>query len=529
MMLLSFVQSVKIGNHRYEGGGWQMYGIMLVDDEPNVLHRLTDLIDWHSFDTEIVACVTNGQEALSLLHIAPVNILITDICMPQMDGLALISAAKALNPQIRCIIISAHDEFEYVRQTVSLGIENYLLKPINSDELSETIAKTVANIERASAQQPPEALAFRTNILDRWANSSIQDFELTERAELLQISLNAPEYLAIVATPRNARTIGERLTESTALLGPMLSAIEGIIEAEVFLDSHANLAVIVHSNDLQNKKNSIASCLRRAMSHGKYFAAAGNIIDNAYSLGVSYRNAYAMLPFHYLNDSDFEFCDDHPSVLEASVATLRFEQALEKFDVQAANDTVSKLLILSKDKPTVELVKRLLPLELKLLSRFNDFISRNNDVPEALLHKLRSLPACSSNQLLATFSSVLVEALQAIKAMQYKKHPVVQRALDMIAVSYATNINIKIIADKLNINPSYFGYLFKVETGQQFNDYLTAKRLRYARNLLVDSDKRISEIISLIGIAHQNYFDRLFKKEFGISPVEYRRIMNKKK
>lgn len=502
---------------------------MLVDDEPKVLSGLKDLIDWHSLDAEIVACATNGQEALSFLHLAPVHILITDICMPLMDGLALVSAAKALYQHMRCIIISAHDEFEYVRQTVSLGIENYLLKPINSNELVETITKTVANIEHTATQQPTEALAFRSNILDRWANSSIQYFELAERAALLQINLSAPEYLAIVATPLNARTIGERLTESTALLGPMLSAMEGTLASDIFLDSHANLAIIARSDDLLKKKSGIAASLRQAMSQGQFYASVGNIVHNAYSLGVSYRNAYAMLPYRYLDNAQFVFCDDYPCVLETSKETLRFEQALEEFDEQAANDAVAKLLILLQGKPASELVMRLLPLKIKLLSRFNDSISRNNDVPEALLHKLHSLSGCSGSQLPGAFSNALATASQAITAMQNEMHPVIRRALDIIASSYATDINITTIADMLKINPSYFGHLFKKETGQQFNDYLAATRIRVARNLLADTDKKINEIISTIGIDHQSYFNRLFKKEFGITPVEYRRAMTGKK
>jgi two-component system response regulator YesN len=502
-----------------------MYGIMLVDDEPAVLKGLTDLIDWQSLDTQIVASATSGQEALSFLQLAPVHILITDICMPQMDGLALVSAAKALNPQMRCIIISAHDEFEYVRQTLTLGVENYLLKPINSSELAETIAKTVANIERTAAQQPQEALAFRTNILDRWANSAIQDFELAERAALLQINLDAREYLAIVAVPRAVAAIGDRLAQSSALLGPMRTALAGAAEADVFLDRHANLTSILCSDDLRQKSSALAASLRQALSHGQCYAAVGNIVNNAYSLGASYHNAYSMLPHRYLDNGLFVFCDDYESVLETSVATLRFEQALEEFDAQAARDAASRLLARATDHSATEAVRRLLPLELKLLARFNDSISRNSELPEALLQELHSLPFLGVDQILDAFSNALAEASQALKEKQNTMHPVIRRALDMIATSYAANINIKLIADQLNINSSYFGQLFKAETGQLFNDYLTAIRLRVARNLLADTDKKIGEIISVIGITQQSYFNRLFKKEYGITPVDYRRAM----
>jgi two-component system, response regulator YesN len=503
-----------------------MYGIMLVDDEPAVLKGLADLVDWSALDAEVVASATSGQEALSFLQIAPVHILITDICMPQMDGLALITSAKALNPLLRCIIISAHDEFAYVRQALTLGVENYLLKPINQNELAETLAKTIGNINRTAVLPPAEALAFRTNILDRWANSSIQDFELAERAALLQINLDAREYMALVAVPRAAATLEDRLAQSSALLGGLRHELmDAGLEAELFIDRHASLTAILRSDSKQARHGALSSALGRALAPGHCFAAVGNTVASAYAISTSYRNAYALLPSRFLEDTPFAFYQDSQSAAEYPAVQLQFEQALEECNEPAALEAADRLLARLKGRAD-ETRQCLRPLILRVLSLFNDSMRRSAPVPEPVLLAFRTISHCNSvEQLFDAFSHGLKTALLALRSRQAAMHPAIRRALDLTASAYATDINIKTIADQLNINPSYFGQLFKAETGELFNDYLTSIRLREARNLLAATDLRIGEIIGRIGISQQSYFNRIFKKEFGVTPVEYRRTV----
>lgn len=119
--------------------------------------------------------------------------------------------------------------------------------------------------------------------------------------------------------------------------------------------------------------------------------------------------------------------------------------------------------------------------------------------------------------------------MQELRNRRNALHPVVKRAMDIISASYGRDISLKAIADQLNMHPSYFGQLFKEETRQLFNDYLTSLRLKKARGLLARSDRRIGDICCEVGISQQSYFNRLFKKEYGVTPVEYRRAMGEKK
>ena len=164
-----------------------MYKLMIVDDELTVSQGLCRQIDWESLNIELAGTASSGHEALSLMSRQSIHLLITDVRMPGMDGLTLIKKAKDIHPAIRCIVISAFDEFEYVKQSLKLGVENYLLKPINQGELDETLIKSLKNLEQNQREDlvpSTEMRAFRNNILDRWVNGTIQDYELYERAEL---------------------------------------------------------------------------------------------------------------------------------------------------------------------------------------------------------------------------------------------------------------------------------------------------------------------------------------------------------
>ena len=118
-----------------------MYKLMFVDDEKLILDGLKYILDWNSMDLEIVHEAKNGRDALDKFKEEPVDIVITDINMPIMSGLTLINEIKKINKDVSFIVLSGYDEFSYAQKAISLGVENYILKPIDDMELEETIKK----------------------------------------------------------------------------------------------------------------------------------------------------------------------------------------------------------------------------------------------------------------------------------------------------------------------------------------------------------------------------------------------------
>lgn len=188
-----------------------MYNVLLVDDEPFITEGLSDAIDWSGFGLEVVGSAENGKQALELLRQVPTDILITDISMPVMDGLELIRQARELLPGLKVIILSGYNEFNYLKEGMRLGIENYLLKPVHFEELRATLRDTV---DKLNAARPERAFGedeigiLRDNIMKRWLTGKIGAAELAERLEMLGIRLEKPySAVAIVRCPGGGRRL----------------------------------------------------------------------------------------------------------------------------------------------------------------------------------------------------------------------------------------------------------------------------------------------------------------------------------
>ena len=187
-----------------EGQVFSMYNVFIVDDEPFIIEGLYDIVDWSSFGMEIVNHAGNGQAALQALSAQPVDILITDISMPIMNGLDLIREARRVQPDLKVIILSGFNEFEYLKEAMQLGIENYLLKPINVEELESTLRNTASKLDQAPAKTSYDAYGIqilKDNILHRWLTGQIATAEFEERSLFMNLTLDGPCYgIAILRT-----------------------------------------------------------------------------------------------------------------------------------------------------------------------------------------------------------------------------------------------------------------------------------------------------------------------------------------
>ena len=123
-----------------------MYTVLLVDDEVPILDSLSFCIDWNQFGVSTLLTASDGIHALQLMSNQEVHIVITDIKMPNMDGLSLLKEIRNTYPDTRCVLLTAYSEFEYAKAAIKLGVENYILKPINCKELEDTIENTLNNI-----------------------------------------------------------------------------------------------------------------------------------------------------------------------------------------------------------------------------------------------------------------------------------------------------------------------------------------------------------------------------------------------
>ena len=172
-----------------------MFHVLLCDDEPSVTNFLKTNISWESMGIESIHTASNGQEALALFEQYPIHLLITDIRMPKMDGLMLLETVREKYPDTHCVLLTAYGEFEYAKAAFRLGVDNYLMKPIQLEELLGTIENAVENMYLSRKNK--EEL-FQENILRRWLTGTISLDELSERINLLDdINIYQSSYLTV--------------------------------------------------------------------------------------------------------------------------------------------------------------------------------------------------------------------------------------------------------------------------------------------------------------------------------------------
>lgn len=173
-----------------------MYNVFLVDDEPFIIEGMRALVPWEDYGLKVVGEASNGSEAIKKLETCHVDILLTDIMMPIMDGLELISTLKERHPNTKYIVLSGYEEFEYVKKGMKLGIENYLLKPVNEQELISTLENSIEKLEKSTNNEEAYTI-LRDNTIWRCLNQDIDAKEWRERVELYSLEFDG-QNLAVV-------------------------------------------------------------------------------------------------------------------------------------------------------------------------------------------------------------------------------------------------------------------------------------------------------------------------------------------
>lgn len=513
-----------------------MYKILIVDDEPMVIHGLCRQIDWESYSLVLAGTAESGESALSILEEREVDILFTDVCMPKMNGLALISAAKKQNPFLRSVVISAHSEFDYVKKALLLGVENYLLKPINQDELDKTLEKTIDNLDRdhiSIHKDEPGPSEFKSNILDRWVNASIQDYEFYERAELLHINLSAQQYEVCVIDIIDAETASQKLLYAKLVLEKCQSRFFPAFDGECFIDRCSRVVLVIYSDELGNKQEELERLFEQLITDDlsskiQIFASMSLISDGVEGVAHHYADAVEYLNYRLIDSGlDYIFCGNFWQKYNSygcEPILVQFTKAFSEDDLVQISHAV-KMLFDRCSEASLEVVKQCLtPFLIMLVKQMKESGHLSDVLPVTATKGFEALNAISTiTELKIWFLDIISQSLEEMGKRKTQLHLLVQSTLDIIRKDYHhTDLSLKTIAASINVSPAYLGQLFREATGKYFSDYLTETRLRASCILLLETDLKIKEILYRIGIQNQSYYNRIFKKAYGLTPLTFR-------
>lgn len=523
-----------------------MYKVLIVDDEPIILDGLKQVIPWDELGIEIFEQATNGAKALEIIQTQHVDILITDIKMPNMSGIELLKRIRQLGFETKTIILSGYDDFMYVKEAAMLGIENYLLKPVNSEELLLTVSNTLNTLEmelQNKIKRREDLVLLRNNILSRWITDNISSSELKDRSNLVSINLNKKFYMTCLIKYLNSFNSDENNFNKALIKFSIenicAEVLSNISDTIVFCDLAGNIVAIFSSNDstFDNKLindflNKCIICINQYLSFN-VFSVMGVPVSGFENLHHSYSSALKLMNYSLLLNPNTIVCSY--DILNATNEPFQL--------INIDYDKIRALLSSSDKTSTLDYIRTLFKNAIELKSINLDLInglfieilniimehSKNtgDELDEIFPNKKSLLYDIIQISSIEEIYNVLITHLEHIIDYIFLKNsnvnPLVKRILKYINENYQEDMSLKTLAITLNTSSIYLGQIFKKETGELFSNYLNNFRIQKSKELLINSKLSINEISSKIGYLNVNYFCTVFKKLIGTYPTEYRR------
>lgn len=491
-----------------------MYQAVIVDDEPYIVEGLVKAIDWEGFQLTIGCATTDPQAALEYILSNPVNVVITDVSMPILNGLQLIQKVKEVKPSVYMIVLSAYNNFEYARTALRYGAENYLLKPLDPDELSDTISQIISHLQerdQLNSTYGRAMLTFRNAFTEQWVKNLLTNTELSTKADLLGINLEAPRFTSIIFTcPDSSETMMSRFFDY------FLQYLPGHYTGNFFFETPSRLVgVLSPVGTEENIHTFIRKIIHMASASDiVIFASAGATASHYSEVPISYQQADALAYLKYTK-LPYVFYEQNASLWEAA------KNALSDYHCSGGTDLRSFLQLYDRHDPFQASCAVLSCRISKLCKKEYELSEKYPELTEYLYN----MPVSSEHA--SVFKEYVLQFLKnsdkLLIKLQQSMYPCVDAVIKAVHEFSDMDISLKTLAAKLNVTPSYLGTVFHQQTGYYFNDYLAEARLKYAADLLENTDLKIKDIVEKIGFASQTYFNRSFKRYYDTSPVNYRR------
>lgn len=548
-----------------------MLKIFLAEDEVVVRETIKRMIPWEELGFELVGEAADGEMALPLLIRQQPDLLITDIKMPFMDGLTLARLAKKEIPGLKVVILSGYDDFNYAKQAIGIGVEDYLLKPITKNALIERLSEIRSRYEHEKTQKEyyekfqREMQAYEKNssrdFFEALVGGSMDMMEVYKRAEKLGLDIVAEAYNVLIFTMNCDEDFSGQRDEYSSWEAESLELLEnffaGHSSAMLFRSNIFSYGVLLKGQREAIEENTracvdeIRKILSRQDGRREWFLAVGQSVERLSQIQKSYHTASRAFSQRYLYDENILYYDEMETMEHPGGQAETEDNAyLQKVDVNALNPAIlQKFLSNGLQEETENFVKDYFyaigqePMESLV---FRNYVILN--VRFSVISFIKGL-GCDTNEMeSADTEEVLAESgknmesaiayakkmiSQAIEIRDQnsgnKNRSILKTAVDFIDSHYMDEeISLNTVANVANVSSNHFSSLFSQNMGQTFIEYLTTLRMNKAKELLRCTGMRSSEIAGEIGYKDAHYFSYLFKKTQGMTPSDYRKAREEK-
>lgn len=539
-----------------------MIKVFLVEDEVIVREGIKNNIDWEKCGYKFCGEASDGELAFPMICKEKPDIVITDIRMPFMDGLELSRLIKKELPQIKIIILSGHEEFEYAKAAIQIGIEEYLLKPINGDELLQAVNHVAEKIKEeqknnsAGSMEINDSQELRVSAKRELFNDLIDGdtplSEMLERGKGLELDLMAECYnilLLKIQRPQKAESFSMRIEE---LYQRVEEFAEEHRENMICFDRAPEGKVILfkgeREDDVNYKIEKFTGFFEKMIADYEdvtYFGSIGHSVLRLRELNLSYEAASHAFAYRFLVDGNRIICiediETHNAVpaqgndcLVGSVDTgsldkRKIEGFLRGGEMDEIRYFVEEYIRNTGEAGNSSMIFR----QYIVMDMFFAATHFLNQIDQEKAKEIRE-PFSSPEQMQDTISHLdttidyIVDLFR--KVMEVRDRQTTEHNSDMVEVAKAyieenysdEEMTLNSVASHVNVSPNHLSAMFSQKTGQTFVKYLTDIRMNHAKELLKCTNMRSNEISEKVGYKDPHYFSHLFKKNVGCTPLQYR-------
>jgi len=533
-----------------------MYRLILVDDEPEIRDGLLEIIDWPAEGFEVVGVAENGLEALQIAENTAPDLVVTDIRMPFLDGLEMARRMRAFLPTVQFIVLSGFDEFEYARQAVQIQIEDYILKPISSEEFIAVLRRVKTHLDQNFAQRNNvKALQahFRASLpilrellLTSLLSGCVSAAEAAQNAEKYELPLASPRYAVALMTFDGSDAADRDLQQNPdllrfAVINIVSEVLQNQVRCHVFHYNQQIAALFLLEEEKTQPFSPVADLLDVARQTVKRY------LDCSLAVGVS--NPCEQLgQLHHIAEQAQSALDQSSLLGESQVLTIADLEpgtgcmlTVEEAELRALSNTIKMGDVSGASKQVYALLEEIRrakasfqEYQVYFLEVFMTIVRAARDLELEWNGAGRREGTASLDAILqcreldeaeAILGSLCRDLTRRVKDSRMENgRRLTQLAVEYLRENYAcSDMSLAKVCEHLHISSAYFSALFKRETQKTLHQYLTDLRMDRALSLLVGTDMKTAAIAASVGMGEASYFSYSFKKYYGLSPSQARK------
>jgi len=513
--------------------------VLIVDDDRIIREDVRRLINWESNGYELIADASNGKEALEIVQSSNVDIILTDIYMPVMNGIELIKSVKEVHDEIQIVVMSNYDDFSYVKDAMKYGALDYVLKyQMNSSSLLAVLDNAALEVERARKEFKEMSHLMQVASLEKRKNQKHFWKEFINGCYEPELAVRKAGELSIELPKEDFMTIWVQFEQGMEINATdFKKAFQDVMYYQVELDDELIFLVCFNQKSYLFMQNMINEIVKKLSFYSKdsrtivvYSSSCIRIEDlpgeilkmrDTSRLYFYTGNKNMLLEQNrvvYNYELDYKKLEELENKVVKAIKNVcyeEFENAVQSLFLDIQNQKYHP------DKIVTEL-KFLLQRIIKVVHCSHHY---KEDILVLLDNLLNGLE--SKFVTLNEFENKMKDILKSYFERYEQENPgiankEIRNAIKYIQENYKKNITLSELAEYVRLSKNHLCMLFKQEIGENFTDYVNKLRINEAKLLITEKNFQVKEASYEVGINNERYFCKLFKKFTGCSPMEYK-------